>query len=121
MRRWLALLLIVLLPLQSSWAAVAGHLGHASTPPGGILGLLDHDHRNCHGHVGDGGPADVQAGITAEHHDCGHCHGHWVGVLGLAMTAAVPPSRSSRPLAGEARGGETWPSQPERPQWRRLA
>lgn len=121
MRRWLALLLLVLLPLQFGWAAVADYCSHALGTEQGHLG--HHDHA-VHGHApvaDDAGDAGSGNDAAATHVDCGHCHGHWFGVLALA-TALVPQAPADAPPAlGPAPPADHAPAQPERPQWRRLA
>ena len=76
-RRLLAIVLLALLPLQFSWAAVAPYCGHEMDSVG-HFGHHEHHHRAdaapATGDVTDGAasgeqtPGDVDA-------DCGHCHG----------------------------------------------
>jgi hypothetical protein len=44
MRRWLAILMLALLPLQFGWAAVAVYCGHESDPQAQHLGHHEHQH-----------------------------------------------------------------------------
>lgn len=122
MRRWLAVLLLVMLPLQATWAAVAGYCAHgpvAGAHPAGDAG------NTAHGHTGEDAHIEGSEGSawSALHADCshGHCHGHGSAIVGdlaaaqAALPAAAPPS------PGDARCAEHTPAQPERPQWARLA
>ncbi len=124
MRRLLAIVLLVLLPLQFSWAAVASYCKHETQADAEHFGHHEHQH---HGNTTvDADPAvDPQAEgdttLGAMDVDCGHCHGHCSVMLTLSaglvgMLAAAPPGA----CADEA-GGAQAPTQPERPQWRPLA
>jgi hypothetical protein len=123
MRRWLAILLLVLLPLQSTWAAVGSHCTHAAAEAV--------DHGGHHGHAdashADQGVAPEQpappdgASCLLPGMDCGHCHGHCAGML-LAASSVIGPAHGNAPAAAlTAPGAEHLPAQPERPQWAGLA
>lgn len=91
MRRWLCVLLLALLPLQFSWAAVAGYCAHESQPQVRHLGHHSHEHAKASAdagddvaaasaHAGDEGPASASG-----HADCSQCHG-----LGVGAPVPVP-------------------------------
>jgi hypothetical protein len=131
-RRLLAIVLLALLPLQFSWAAVASYCVHGGHASSGHFGYRDHGH-----HVGasiDAGLAadlttdassisDVTGGVEgsqapgAMHLDCGHCHGTCSVVLELplglpgALSNALPGASTSEAVSAHA------PTRPERPQW----
>ena len=125
-RRLLAIVLLALLPLQFSWAAVASYCGHETQAGAGHLG--HHEHPQHAGEAGAAEPvadADANPGVDqapgAMDLDCGHCHGHCsvmptllAGLPGALATA--PPSASL-----DESGGAHAPSRPERPQWLPLA
>ena len=96
MRRLLLIVMMCLLPLQFSWAAVAAVSAHAVQAD--AVGHLDH-----HGGHHDHGPASgqtassdrVSADATAGAHDDGstcHSHGHNHGsdVLSAAWVSGLP-------------------------------
>lgn len=120
MRRLLAIVLLALLPLQFSWAAVASYCEHETPVGARHLGHHEHPH---HGETPLGADSDRSADPTAGaiDVDCGHCHGHCTGLLTLpdgvpgGLTTAPP-----RASADEA-GGAHAPARPERPQWAPLA
>ena len=120
MRRWLAILLLVLLPLQFSWAAVADYCMHESGAAADHVGHHDHaDHR--HGaSAGDKDKSDGSASTAADF-DCGHCHGHCAGMLDVPVGLKTNALGSAPPGLAEAPSSEHLPAQPERPQWARLA
>jgi hypothetical protein len=115
MRRWLAILLMVFLPLQLSWAAVAGYCGHETGAAAAHIG--HHDHVG-HDHVSsDALPDSEGAEPNPADFDCGHCHGCCAGMLGVASTFRSQAQASAPPVPGAAPGAEYTPAQPERPQW----
>lgn len=87
MRRLIAILLMLLVPLQFAWSAIGnvhGHFGDA----GAALGFHVHDDGHGHNHGGAGGD-DRDGGIAnglAQDHD-GDCHhdGHYHPVFSLLL------------------------------------
>lgn len=123
MRRWLAIVMLVFLPLQFSWAAVASYCGHETGAAAQHIG--HHDHQG-HGHAakdvdpGDKGKADGTA-TGASSFDCCHCHGCCTGLVDV-VTSFEPPAPASAPLGlSMSHSAEHPPAQPERPQWAALA
>lgn len=120
MRRWLAILMLVLLPLQSSWAAVAAYCGHENGQQARHLGHHEHRHADQAKVGNDSAPADRSAPSGFDF-DCGHCHGTCADVPapadGLSLIALV--SHPGTTIKGALRTLAQNP--PERPQWLRLA
>ncbi len=120
MRRWFAILLLALLPLQFSWAAVVAYCGHEIDSQAQHLGHHEHQHANHAGLEKPADPAgqDAPAGLEF---DCGHCHGHCCS-MPASVTALTPLATASHPVA-RAQGSLHTLAQtpPERPQWRRFA
>jgi hypothetical protein len=107
MRSWLAVLLLVLLPLQFSWAAMGAHAPHERGPVAGVV---------CpHFHGLDSAP-QLEAG-AAHHADCGACHNG----CALAVFHGQHPMWASPapfPLASAAWVPASRPADlPDRPQW----
>jgi hypothetical protein len=113
MRRWLAILLIVFLPLQFSWAAAAVYCQHESDAGTQHFGHHEHEHH------ADAEPdalpdSDLAGGID---HDCGPCHAGGVVALfadislslasGLSFVISRPPGALSSAASAV----------PERPNW----
>lgn len=123
MRHCIAVLLLVLLPLQFSWAAVADYCEHASSSVTDHPGHHDH---SGHAHGAKAGGSDAQAasedGSSAPLDlDCGHCHGHCAAVLDVLEGLQPAAPRGAAPTLGELHCAEHTPAQPDRPQWASLA
>jgi hypothetical protein len=122
MRRWLLVLLLVLLPLQFSWAAVAIYCGHETGVAADHVGHHNHAPHDHGGKAaGPGGEGKTDGSSTnASSFDCGHCHSYSVSMV------HVPSLIEPLPLDGapSGRGDTSWaehvPAQPERPKWDRL-
>jgi hypothetical protein len=123
MRRWLAVLLLVLLPLQFSWAAVADYCMHESGETADHVG--HHDHKS-HAHGAAQADADAKTKTDAGSSstatvDCSHCHGGCAVTLDLPAGLVPHAVEQAPPTLGDAPCAEHMPAQPERPQWARLA
>lgn len=120
MRRWFAILMLALLPLQFSWAAVAAYCGNETGQHAEHLGHHEHQHTDQAKADQDSAPADQKAPAGFDF-DCGHCHGTCASMpaplgdtspLALASHPVTPVEGIVRTLAQ---------SPPERPQWLPLA
>lgn len=109
--RYLSILLLVLMPLQSVWAVVATYDGHELHTQDQHFGHHDGQH---------GGTATAESGdgssVTGEA-DANHCHGHFAAAI--MTVSAIPVSPTSRLTTRRTRidWGSTLLSPPERPQW----
>ncbi|MBI4985261.1 MAG: hypothetical protein HZC24_07945 [Rhodocyclales bacterium] len=104
MRRFLAIVLMLLVPLQSAWSAAESIHGHAADAAA-ALGF--HSHHGAHDHHDDG--VDGHNGCAAADHDGGydddgHYGGHYHPVFSvlviepdLEFGAAVPAAPPLRP------------------------
>ncbi|MCU0767916.1 MAG: hypothetical protein MUD07_00505 [Burkholderiaceae bacterium] len=122
MRRWLAVLLLVLLPLQFSWAAAANYCGHHSGAAADQFSPHDHVFHH-HGDAVDTGVADLADGaLTSESGvDSGHCHGYCVGMLDVPTLPLPMSVGSTPPSLHDTPSDEHVSAKPERPQWAPLA
>ena len=103
MRRWLAIFLLVLLPTQATWAVVAGYCVDS---PGVTAGHFGHHDRSLHGHTltpPEASPEDALGSgsnnMVSTSPDCGHCHGHFAGVLTEACLLQLESSHGPSFLA----------------------
>jgi DNA-directed RNA polymerase subunit M/transcription elongation factor TFIIS len=126
MRRWFAVFLLILLPLQFSWAAVASYCGHENEAQARHFGHHEHQHQHQEDADVDSGTGTISDGPAGSSpgsfdFDCGHCHGSCAGLLQAQKTlpSLVKSSRPGAPVEGFAR--TLAPTPPERPQWASLA
>lgn len=127
MRRWLALFLFVLMPLQFTWGVAAAYCGHEGGPersrePSSLsahFGHHEHQHESA-------AAADPQAdklklgkqGSPLPDNDCDYCH------LGAAKPLALVPAPLPLPGAqtlvdtAEPPFSSRAPDHPDRPNWR---
>jgi len=117
MRRWLLIFLVVLLPMQLSWAAVASYCQHESGAAVQHLGHHEHQHKADAGRADSDNPKAVGANDA----DCGICHAGCATVI-LEPVALLPvavslDTGSTHPVLISSPP----PSLPERPNWADLA
>jgi len=118
MRRFIAILLLSFLSIQSVWAAVAAYGEHE------MQHLAYHAHEHAQHaaadvDLGTGDPA-AAASVTGDV-DCGHCHCSFASIFQRsAMTAGTVPNLHPRPPR-ELTSGAYASARPERPQWLCLA
>jgi hypothetical protein len=117
MKRYLAIFLLTLLPLQFCWAAMAVYCSHESSVTTNHPGHHTHEHRSADQH--DSGKDDApSAGV---HHDCVSCHSSCAAVLtGHLKTPKVVTDRDP-PFDYHVNFYRAFTERPERPQWPRLA
>jgi hypothetical protein len=130
-RRFLAIVLLTLLPLQFSWAAVATYCGHETEAAAGHLGHHDHQHHaGADTHAGLAADADTDTDADGDNGDnapsamdldCGHCHG-FCGAM-LTLPAVIPGAPGAPPprVTVDEDGAAHTSTRPERPQWLPLA
>jgi len=124
MRRWLAILLLVLLPTQATWAVVAGY---CVDEPDTTVSHFGHHDRASHSHAltlldapSDTADSSSDGSINLGH-DCGHCHGHFAGILtGFAPLQFEQFRSLSTPLGDDPLSAYA-AVRPERPKWVPLA
>jgi hypothetical protein len=112
MRRLLAILLMLILPLQFAWSAAAsldGHLGNE----GSAAGFHHHDHDD-HGHHHDAGTdghdGDAASGVAQEHHDDGQHDDHYHPVFSMLVLGLQPDLTEVLPHAPPTRPPSTFTS-----------
>jgi len=114
MRRWIAILLLTLLPFQFSWSAAAVHCEHESGAAAQHFGHHFHSHTST-GKSQHGSSATVKADA-----DCPGCAHLANGVLPLPSAEPVGPVAAPRdtPAALVASAPPSAPpTRPERPNW----
>lgn len=124
MRRFLALFLLLLLPLQFSWAAVESYCEHEERVEAAqVAKHVQHAHADIAAAAADadaGTGTGMDTSIDTGCDSC-HCHGHFTGISNRVRAVEPHPS-NARPTAALAdTGGAHAPARPERPQWAPLA
>ncbi len=116
MRKCLAIFLLVFMPLQLSWAAVASYCQHETGASAKHFGHHDHQHK-----AADGRDAAPDAKTGGGDPDCASCHAGCSSAL-LGEVALQPMFSSSLDIADYwARLTSPPFERLERPQWRALA
>ena len=117
MRKWLAILLLVFVPLQLSWAAAASYCQHETGTSAKHFGHHDHQHKTADGKDASSDSVKTIGGDP----DCASCH---AGCLSALLGAVAIASLADSSL-DTAEYGARLTSPPferlERPQWRALA
>lgn len=112
MRRWLSLLLLVFMPLLSSWSVASAYCGDE---PAGRTQHLGH-HVDRHHDATPDASHDGQLAAA----DCDHCHSPGATLLqGGEVTPGAAPS--ARACCREVALRAPPVSLPDRPQWVRFA
>ncbi len=110
MRRWLSILLLIVLPLQFSWAVAATYCQHEAD-------VNQHFGHHGHKHHADGKKEAVKASLSVVDNDCAVCHAGCIAALTtsdslipeisvVADCIRISPFRSSQPN-----------DLPDRPNW----
>lgn len=117
MRRLFMIFLLVLMPLQLSWAAMASYCQHESGAAAKHFGHHEHQHQAKAGEP-DQGKAKPLGTVDA---DCSFCHACCAAIL--SGTQDVPPlALASLSITWHHDGSVSpLPSRPERPNWAALA
>ncbi|MDH0863853.1 hypothetical protein [Mitsuaria sp. GD03876] len=135
MRRWLTLLLLVLLPLQFSWAAAAVYCQHDRVGHARHVGHHEHSHAGAGAHSAKpstgtaGASADPSADQPTEagkaaggklsiDSDCGACHFSATRAMSLDGVPLPRPGAQLLHDAGPQPFSTRAPDHPERPNWR---
>ena len=120
MRRWLTIILLALLPIQFSWAAVASYCEHEATTQTPHVGHHEHQHHTDLD-VNVDKDADAQKPAGGVDLDCGQCHGS-CAAMPLPLANPLSLMNTSRPATlADAFERAHAPTPPERPQWVSLA
>lgn len=120
-RRYLAILLLALLPAQFSWAMVGQYCAHETGAQSQHLGHHSHQHvqSDTASAQADASDADdaSQAPPGGIHPDCHSCHLSCGVVVPTPLAHTALPGSSVLPGAPVLAVGTQLSDQPERPQW----
>ena len=117
MKKYLAIFLLVLMPLQLSWAAMASYCQHETEVTAMHPGHHTHDHASDDRPV-TGRDAAQSAGMD---HDCATCHLGCSTALISDVSNTIVAASDDHPLHLQAIASHLSRERPERPQWPMLA
>lgn len=117
MHKWLAILLLVFMPLQLSWAAAASYCQHETSATAKHFGHHEHQHKTVDGKDASSDPAKSIGGDP----DCASCHAGCFSALPGAVTVASLTDPTLGRADYRARLSPPPSERLERPQWRVLA
>ncbi len=121
MRRWFLIFLVVLLPMQLSWAAVASYCQHESGAAAQHIGHHEHQHDAGAEPSNDGEPHAKSKAAGAVDVDCGTCHAGTCSAMVQSSTLVMAKLPSEIHSATALRLSSQPSSLPERPNWAHLA
>ena len=117
MRRYLAIFLLVLLPLQFSWAAMASYCEHETSVTAKHPGHHTHDHASVD-HQESSKNSPQSAGMD---HDCATCHMGCAAALVNDLNTTTAAVSDDNPLHPQVIVSQLSRERPERPNWPVLA
>lgn len=114
MKRLLVIFMLVVIPLQLSWAAAAVYCEHETNPTTVHFGHHEHKHIASADEV----KADASKSAAAVDGDCTSCHLGGIAILSM-LVPAIALDLVSAPsiIAGNSLLASSRPSRPERPKW----
>jgi hypothetical protein len=117
MKRYLAIFLLVLLPMQFSWAAMAGYCQHETGVTAQHPGHHAHDHATA-----DHQESSAKTAPSAcMDHDCATCHLGCAAALVSDLKTTTVAISDDHPLHLQVMASQPSTERPERPQWPVLA
>lgn len=117
MRHWLVIALLMVLPLQLSWAAASGYCRHETGAAAQHFGHHFHQHKASDG---SHAAADLAKQVQGDP-DCMSCHAGCLSALTVELPMELGVEQPVQ-LLDPPDAFSSWPADPlERPQWRRLA
>lgn len=119
MRRWLSILLLVLLPLQFTWAAAAGYCQHEKAVQGWHIGHHEHQHQDEAGQAhAKTKTSDGALGAKLTDTDCTVCHLSHVQPLPMVVPALSELQGMDYQAVFAGLFSTRGPDLLERPNWR---
>ena len=114
MRHWLAVLLLVFLPFQFSWAAVGTYCEHETGKNAQHFGHHEHEHRPVATTSVEESTSKASPGL-----DVADCHFHCQCVVDMPASMVMPMMNGDGQTTAWSEVDAIAPvlSRPERPQW----
>lgn len=115
MKRLLIILLLAILPLQATWAAVATCCQHEKEVAFRHVG--HHEHQHEHGHEQVHSQEQQKDSSVKVHTDCLTCHGLAAAMIMPTVDATRVEASSLVSASPDSRLKSIPSSRPEKPQW----
>lgn len=119
MRTWLIIALMVLLPLQLTWAATVAYCAHENGQQNSHFGHHAHKHAAADERVASTDKGKLSTPQVDM--DCGTCHAGCPAALSKTTVVASLPTDPLLPETNPLSPPSAWDSRPDRPQWEALA
>ena len=120
MRRWLSILLLVLLPFQFTWGVAATYCEHETSSE--VQHFGHHVHSHAEGaHQAQGkkpSPGDKAKSKFGLDSDCGTCHLSAAKPVSALNVSLADPATQVMSTNADLRFSSQAPDHPERPNWR---
>ena len=114
MRRFLIILVLAWLPIQTSWAALSVYCGHETAP---VAKVHTGHHEHQHQHVDVKADTDsASADVNGTHPDCAVCHAA-ASITAQGAAGWDGGASGAAPTPGAINAPASPPGQPERPKW----
>jgi hypothetical protein len=117
MKKYLAIFLLLLLPMQMSWAAVTGYCQHETEVSSKHLGHHSHEHQSME----NDRSSETSPHLAELDHDCASCHLGCAAALTSQQSALALTSLDQHPFDYHGNFSKRSKAPPERPQWTMLA
>lgn len=118
MKRLVLILIMLIVPLQSVWAAASAYCTHEADAATGHFG--HHSHQHGAGKA-DGEPDQNSPAGKAVDNDCGLCHLGHCSFLNTQTRLGLVEAKASPILSTQRLGLSDITARPERPNWPLLA
>lgn len=113
MKRLLIIFMLIVVPLQLSWAAAAVYCKHETNPKTVHFGHHEHQHVAS----ADELKTDTPKSASAVDGDCTSCHLGGVALLTITPVITFDALSTSLIIADNSLLASSRPSRPERPKW----
>lgn len=108
------ILLLLVMPLQSSWAVVAAYCQPEAEVTAKHFGHHEHQHERHHAQVGQDSDEDSKSLTTS---DCLDCHGLYSGMVVTSFDTQSPGPIAGPPAHATSRLISATSCRPEKPKW----
>lgn len=117
MRKWLAIVLLVLTPLQFSWAVAASYCQHETGTQASHFGHHEHKHQGAKVKTNSTDRSDAAGKLGTLDNDCPGCHLSCASLIASSQAASIVPLVEGYIPALTPRYESHISKVPQRPDW----